>query len=367
MSDPRINSLKKQNSRKQILIFVEHMTDGGAERVLSELITQWNKKHTQLIVVETAPEKFQNCYNLPEEVDVIKLNNSKIQLLQYGNIFVSMIRIMHQYPSASVLAFTESMIIKLALTLPLVRNRIVLSLRNDPLLTPNPKLYRRIRDWAFLKADACVFQTPDAMNYYPQQVKEKSVIIPNPINPDIPEAYTGTREKKIVAVGRLSSQKNFKMLIQAFAMLHEDYPDYPLIIFGRGEAEAELKRLAADLQVSDFVLFPGFSDNIYQDIQKSALYVSSSDYEGISNSMLEALALGIPSVVTDCPAGGARLAITDHENGILVPVGDTKSLYMAMKYMLDHPEEAERMGRNAAKIRERWPIDTIANLWLELF
>ncbi len=356
-----------QRKERKILIFVQHMTDGGAERVLSELISAWHKKNTQLIVVETAPEMFQNSYYLPEGVQIIKFHNSKIKLLKYMNIYISMIRIMHRHPDASALAFTEAMVLKVALMLPFVKNRIVLSLRNDPYSTPDSKWFRRLRDWAFLKADACVFQTPDAMNYFPQQVKAKSVIIPNPINPDIPEAYTGTREKKIVAAGRLSPQKNFKMLIQAYAMLHKDYPDYPLIIFGRGEEEDKLKQLAADLHVSDAVSFPGFSDHIYQDIQKSALYVSCSDYEGISNSMLEALVLGIPSVVTDCPAGGARLAITDYENGILVPVGDTKSLYVAMKYMLDHPEEANRMGRNAVKIRERWPVDKIADLWLDLF
>ena len=87
----------------------------------------------------------------------------------------------------------------------------------------------------------------------------------------------------------------------------------------------------------------------------------------ISNSMLEALALGLPSVVTDCPAGGARLAIQDRENGMLIPTGDEQALYTAMKYMLENPEEASRMGNNAAKIRERWPIEKIADRWLELF
>lgn len=352
---------------KHIIVFVQHMTDGGAERVLSELISYWHLKNARVMVIETAPKMFKESYCLPDGVKDIKLRNTNIKYINYAIIYISMIKIMRKYPKASVLAFTESMILKLALTLPFVNNRIVLSLRNDPVSTPDSKIFRRLRDWAFSKSNANVFQTADAMHYFPPEVWEKSVIIPNPINPDMPEAYTGLREKKIVAVGRLSKQKNFKMLINAFTHLHKDFPEYSLYIYGRGELEDELRKQAKDLGVADYVVFPGFSEHIYQDIRKSALYVSSSDYEGISNSMLEALALGLPSVVTDCPAGGARLAIQNRENGLLVPTADEQAFYTAMKYMIENPEDAERMGMNAARIRERWPIEKIADRWLELF
>ena len=359
--------LDNPHMKKHIIVFVQHMTDGGAERVLSELISYWHTKNARVTVVETSPKKFKECYYMPDDVEDIKLRSTKIKYIDYAIVYLSMIRIMRKNPKASVLAFTEATILKLALALPFVNNRIVLSLRNDPVSTPDSKIYRRLRDWAFQKSNANVFQTADAMHYFPQEVWSKSVIIPNPINPDIPEVYTGLREKKIVAVGRLSKQKNFKMLINAFALLHKDFPEYSLYIYGRGELEDELRKQTEDLGVTENVVFPGFSQHIYQDICKSALYVSSSDYEGISNSMLEALALGLPSVVTDCPAGGARLAITDRENGLLIPTGDEQALYTAMKYMLENPEEAIRMGKNAAKIRESWPIEKIADRWLELF
>ena len=352
---------------KHIIVFVQHMTDGGAERVLSELISYWHKKNARVTVVETTPKKYKESYYIPNGVEDVKLPYTNRKFIDYLIGFLFMSRIMRKNPKATVLAFTETMILKLALTLPFVNNRIVLSLRNDPVSTPDSKVYRRLRDWAFQKSDANVFQTIDALQYFPQSVREKSIIIPNPINPDIPEMYSGLREKKIVAVGRLTGQKNFRMLINAFSLLHKDFPDYSLYIYGRGELEEELIKQAKDLGIADYVIFPGFSEHIYQDILKSALYVSSSDFEGISNSMLEALALGLPSVVTDCPAGGARLAINDRENGMLVPTGDEQALYTAMKYMLENPEEAIRMGKNAAHIRERWPIEKIAERWLELF
>ena len=86
----------------------------------------------------------------------------------------------------------------------------------------------------------------------------------------------------------------------------------------------------------------------------------------MSNSMLEAMAMGMPCVCTDCPAGGARAVITDHVNGILTPVGDAEALYQAMKELIDNPELANRLGENAVKVREEQSTEKIIKKWMEL-
>ena len=96
-------------------------------------------------------------------------------------------------------------------------------------------------------------------------------------------------------------------------------------------------------------------------------YVSSSDYEGMSNSMLEALAMGIPAVCTDCPIGGARTVINDKQNGLLVPTGNAEALYQAMKFIVENPEAAKEMGISASKLRNKLNIHDIANEWTKLF
>lgn len=111
---------------------------------------------------------------------------------------------------------------------------------------------------------------------------------------------------------------------------------------------------------------PGFVDNILEKVNSATMYVSSSDYEGISNSMLEALALGVPSVVTDCPVGGARMMVNDGENGLLVPVGDAAKFAQAMDRILRDKEFAEKLSNNACRIREKLPLEVIAQEWLKL-
>ncbi len=359
-------SRKTDQSEKRLLILVEHMTQGGAERVLSELITYWRSRNIHMTIVETDPFAYSEGYSIPSDIEIIKIPTPKGRISKVIKTVFSLIRVMRSFSDTPVLAFNKAVIYKLALAMPFTRNTVILSERCDPRTDPPQPWRRRIRDWAFRRADKCVFQTPDAMNYFPDSVKAKGTVIPNPINPDIPERYEGEREKRIVAAGRLSTQKNFPMLLRAFSMLHRDFPDYRLVIYGRGDLLGELTALAKELGIADCVDFPGFSENIYEELLRCAVYVSSSDYEGISNSMLEALAMGIPSVVTDCPAGGAKMAVRDHENGILVPVGDAEAMYRALREVLSDPALAEAMGKEACRIREIYPVERIGEQWIAL-
>ena len=86
----------------------------------------------------------------------------------------------------------------------------------------------------------------------------------------------------------------------------------------------------------------------------------------MSNSMLEAMAIGLPGICTDCPAGGARAVIRDHENGLLVPVKDVQRLYLAMKELVEHPQLAAKLAYNAAKMRESQSKDIVMKQWKHL-
>ncbi len=95
------------------------------------------------------------------------------------------------------------------------------------------------------------------------------------------------------------------------------------------------------------------------------MFVTSSDREGMSNSMLEAMAIGLPTISTDCPAGAARMLIKNYENGIVVPMNDKQAMYQAMKYIIDHPNEAESMSQNASTIREKLSMQRIGKMWMD--
>lgn len=199
-----------------------------------------------------------------------------------------------------------------------------------------------------------------------QALEKKSKVIANPITSSIPDPYDGEREKRIVAVNRLSQQKNIFMLLRAMKRVLDVFPEYILEIYGKGEQQAELEKFSKELKISDNVKFMGQKANVQTYIVNASVFVSSSDYEGMSNSMLEAMAIGLPVVCTDCPIGGARTVIKNNINGILTPVGDDKKFADAIIDLLSNPKKADKLGKNASLLREKLSAEIIAKKWEKL-
>lgn len=234
--------------------------------------------------------------------------------------------------------------------------------RNNPVRPDMPANIMKIRDRITRRCKAAVFQTEEERDYY-TWLKCPAAVIPNPLKEGLPERFTGERRHEIVNFCRLNKQKNIPLLIDAFALLHREYPDYTLRIYGRGEEKDNLIAYARDKGLDSIVIFEDFATDIHERIRDAAMYVCSSDFEGLSNSMLEALAIGMPCVCTDCTGGGARMMIRDQVNGLLVPVGDTLAVYNGMKEIIEKPDLTEAMSIEAAKVREELSIDRIVSRW----
>ena len=242
--------------------------------------------------------------------------------------------------------------------------KLILGEFNSPHLeyakdSPENQLKRKL----FVNADGFVFQTEEQRGFYNYLSSVKKVIIPNPIEEITVRPFEGRRRKEIVNFCRLVKAKNIPLLIEAFSRIASEFPDYSLVLYGDGPEKENIadciKRYGLDSQV---YLHP-FEKNVLDRVKESAMFVSSSNREGISNSMLEAMAIGLPVICTDCPAGGARMMIKTYENGILVPVNDPDALYQAMKYMIEHPADAARMGKEAVTVREILNKEIILSKW----
>jgi len=360
------------NSRadqREIIFITRILSTGGAERVISELASEWIRQGVKVTIVQMEPRKSEDDYGISPEIEIINFNNEGKGWLGKRIAEVRGLRaLLRQRPGAVAISFVFSANYVLGFTRLLVRNRVILSERNDP--NAMSRLKRFLQVTSFRIADTCVFQTRDAMNFYPASVQKKGVIIPNPINPSLPDRFEGPRRRVIVTASRLDPQKNLRMLIDAFHAFDQAHPGYQLLIYGRahmpGDTESQLKEQVRRLGLEDRVLFKGFATNLHEEIRDAAMYVCSSDYEGISNSVLEALALGIPTISTDCPIGGAREMIQDGVNGLLVPVGDSAAMARAMGRLAEDEAFRERIGAEGYRIREKYPVEAVAKKWLEL-
>lgn len=231
--------------------------------------------------------------------------------------------------------------------------------------SPDSCKHTCLRNWAYKRTDRITFQTEEGMTYFPSWIKSKAVVIPNPIDAAIPAPYKGQRTHRIVSVGRLHAVKNHKLLFEAYADFVSEFPEYELHIYGQGELEAELKKYAGKLKISEKVIWHGFCKNVTEEIRDAAMFISTSNHEGISNSMLEALAMGIPSVCTDCPIGGARSYIEHGKNGLLIPVGDKEALVQAMTKIASDDAFAAQLSENAVGVRDKYSVSSIAEQFLK--
>jgi glycosyltransferase involved in cell wall biosynthesis len=190
-------------------------------------------------------------------------------------------------------------------------------------------------------------------------------LIPNGIPPaQMPPAEL--ENKVLVAAGRLSKQKGFDMLIEAFGMIAERHPDWQLRIFGWGNHRAKLAAQIGELGLGDQVRLMGTTRKLEEELAGASAYVLSSRFEGLPMVLLEALTVGLPAVAFDCPTGPAEI-IKDGYNGLLIPPGDVPALAEGMARMIEQPDERRAMGKAALASGDRYAIDTVKVSWERLF
>lgn len=346
--------------RKQEIIFVTAgMTGGGTERVIAVIANYLSLHAYSVQILMTSREEVE--YELHKDI-VVKVLGKRTggSLIKRAKRILDLRRTFKNNAKAVVISFgTETNMFTLLAGLGL-RNQIIVSERNDP----NQCDFKRLRNLIYRLGDHFVFQTEDARQHFSKKIAGRGVVIPNPLAREMCKDFSGERVRDIVAVGRLEPQKNHEMLLRAYQLFDREYPGYRLVLYGEGFLQEKLEQLADKLEIRDKVIFAGFSYEVEKKIQNAAMYVLSSDYEGISNSLMEAMALGLPVISTDCPIGGSRMLISDKENGLLTPVGDPQAFADAMCYVAADAERAEKMGMQAEYVKQMYSEDNICRRWI---
>ena len=198
-------------------------------------------------------------------------------------------------------------------------------------------------------------------------IKIPIVIIPNMVTNFPNTIYTyNKRPNRILSAGRLTKQKGYDFLLQAWARISKKYPTWRIDIFGHGDMETTLNRMIIDYKLSDCTRINEQSENIYEEYETSSIFVLSSRYEGFALVLIEAMSCGVPCISFDCPNGPAEL-ITHGEDGLLVPLGDIEKLAESIEWMITHEEERLRMSNNARQKARQYTAEVIMPQWVELF
>lgn len=355
---------------KSLAIICGSLIKGGAERITVYLAEYIQSRGIKTIIVTGGRHELEyECprnverYVLAETEEGIRVNKRGVKLLLY------------QIKRLRQILLIQNIDTMLIMDVPIcvyavpgswrTGSKFFVSERNAPSHFAGKKITKWISRILMRKAKGFIFQTRGAQEFYGSFVSGKSVVIPNPVSiqnmPEIP--YSGIREKKIVSVARLDKQKNLGLLIDAFFKILEEYPEYQLYIWGEGPERENIENYIRKLGIENSVFLPGLTDNVFKEIYKASVFVLSSDFEGMPNALIEAMALGLPCISTDCPCGGPFELIENGKNGILIPVNKREKLIKSIRYILENEKFAVKMGKEAFKIREKLNFEKICNEW----
>lgn len=351
---------------KKVVFVCDTMDSGGAEKVISTLANQMSLQDIKVNIIGVADTKpAHSFYQLNRGVDYINFSSfggKRVKPLKRVKILRNKIK---ELSPDVVISFLPNANIYTALSLIGTSIPHIVSERNNPYLDPKERIVRVLKKFSFRLSDGCVFQTKDARDYYSKKIQFKSVVIKNPISVNCSVKLNPLkRDNVVLAVGRLVKQKNYHCLLDAFKIFNNNKSKmFKLKIYGDGPMKEEMVRYCDLIRLSDYVIFMGNDSNWQEKEFNDSLYVLSSDYEGMPNSLAEAMAIGIPSISTDCPTGGSRELIKDGFNGMLVPVNNPNILSQKMLEMIKEP--SQKYFDNTRDMLIDYSSENITKTWIK--
>ena len=351
---------------KSVIFIIGTMGNGGAERVIANLSNQFVQDDIKVSII-TIYGTLQT-YRLNDKVSLCHIVcKLKIKALRPLERMMKMRKIISRISPDIVVTFLADVNIYTLMALIGKEVPIIVSERNDPTKSPATKWMRKLRNTLYKRASGVVYQTHEAAEYFERYVpnKIKQTIVANPIKDDLPFYVSRPEKVEFITACRLNRQKNLHLMINSVKRVLDSGYECFLNIYGEGPMRQELEAYINSVGLDERVRLCGFSDSIHEKMAEATAFIISSDFEGISNSMLEALAIGIPVIATDCPVGGARQYILNEVNGYLVPCRDVDSMSKAMIDVIENPAKAIDMGKEATKIREIISTKNIAAQWMD--
>lgn len=365
----------------RLLIYIHSLENGGAERVVANLANHWASLGWAVTVVTVAP-RARDFYVLDPGVGRRCLDLTG----RGGGVLAGVVRTARRaralrrvlrdvQPTVALSAMhTANVVLALAARgLPGVRT--VGSEHNFPPKAPMGPIWETLRRHAYGHLHAVVALTQECAHWLEHHSHARRVpVIPNPVAwplsqhaPQVSPAIACAPGRQILlGVGRLSDEKNFTTLITIFARLAPAHPDWDLVILGEGPERAALAAQVRAGALAQRVFLPGSVGNIGDWYAQASLYAMSSHFEGFPNTLVEAMAHGVPAVSFDCDTG-PRDIIRHGIDGLLVASGDADGMASALDRLMRDAHARAGFAQRAVDARERFSMVKISRMWEAVF
>lgn len=357
----------------KLTLVISSLSCGGAERVLVSMTKGLLDRSHQVTVI-TLSEKEDDFYQLPPGCSRIALgllsqSNSLVEAVTSNTKRVTVLRraVEASRPDA-VISFLRITNVITILALLGTKYPLIVTEHNDARVFSYGKLWETLRRLTYPLCDCVVSVSQGVDLGFTSLPESQRAVIYNPIlvESDAPAdelpPTVDPQQNWLVSMGRLTEQKGFDLLLAAFAKLAPEFPDWQLLILGRGELREQLAQTRDELNLAGRAIFTGALDNPFAVLKRAKIFVMASRNEGFPMAHGEALACGLPVVCTDCPSGPAEM-IRQDVDGLLVPNQDVDSLAAGMKSMMSDESQRQQFAARAPEVLERFGLEAIAAEW----
>jgi glycosyltransferase involved in cell wall biosynthesis len=359
----------------KIVLFISAMQDGGAESVAATLVNAWVERGDTVTLVATYSGRSTCNYPVSDRVKFVYLADLVKRSGRGPLAFVERMRalraLMRDSKADVIVSFLTNVNVATILASRGLSIPIIVSEHTNPLADRRSLVWRMLCRFVYPKANLLTLLTDDVVAPYRKSVPglKDIAVMPNPLPDDLflQQLQQPTARKRVITLGRLNKTKQFDLLIRAFSLLADEFPDWDLWIWGEGPERAALEAQVGQLHMDERIFLPGRTLTPWNELAKGQVFAMSSSHEGLPMALMEGMALGLPVVSFDCPSGPRELT-RNGEDGLLIPPGDANSMAAALRRLIsDDPLRAE-LGRKAAiSVRERYSLKAVLQIWDGLF
>lgn len=358
--------------RLNISFLITNLNGGGAARTVASLSEELTKLGCKTSIIQI--HKQQSFYEIHKEVTVYNLGENEKSLNIFNRILnqfnrVRKIRKICLEDEIEVLfAMNVTMIYFAVISTIMLKTKIIGTERSNPYVSLDKTIKQYSKKIVSVFTDGFVFQSIEASYFYPNFVRKKAKVIQNAVyNKDVLNIDKPRVRKKVISsVGRLIESKGFDVLINAFSIIVRDFPDYKLEIYGEGPYRSALERHIQELGLEKSIELRGNVKNVAININDTSIFVFPSRHEGMPNALIEAMALGLPCISTNCCIGPKEL-IEHNVNGILIEVDDVKQMAIELKKLIEDTQFAADLGRKASEIKINNSVQKVTKEHLDYF
>lgn len=343
----------------RISFFIGGMSRGGAERVISILANDYCNRGWDVDIVLLLQNTIE--YDLDSRIHIVDITKKAGGYLQNAPRWLLGIhRYLRKRKPDRVVSFIGR-INALVLTASIgLKLPVVVSERNDPKHDGRGAIMQKYCNWIYRRAKTIVYQNAHERSCFDKLLESKGCIIPNPVS--VAVVRDGQLPPIVATAGRLIEQKNQKVLIDAMAQVHKAYPEVKCRIYGEGSLWQVLQTQIDSLSLTDTVTLEGNVKDIHARLAQCGIFALTSDFEGLSNALIEAMMVGLPCITTDYP--GARELITDGENGLVVPMNDADALAEAILKLIKNENGcADTLAEQGKLSGSRFRAETVLEQW----